>query len=86
MEQHESTIPLTFPPDSDLGIVEQFVIDRRYIPSGQGIAYGDNVEIYRDEIDNGLRMLHPKTGNVFYAFGSHLREKELFEFVKVVIA
>ena len=54
--------------------------------AGQGIAYGDNVEIYRDEMDNGLRMLHPKTGNTFYAFGSHLREKELFEFVKVVIA
>lgn len=33
MEQNKSTISLTFPPDSDLGIVEQFVIDRRYIPS-----------------------------------------------------
>lgn len=57
----------------------------KILHAGQGIEYGDNVEIYRDEIDNGLRMLHPKTGNVFYAFGSHLREKELFEFVKVVI-
>lgn len=52
--------------------------------AGQGIECGDDVEIYRDEIDNGLRMLHPRTGNTFYAFGSHLREKELFEFVKVV--
>ena len=54
--------------------------------AGQGIEYGDDVEIYRDEIDNGLRILHPRTGNTFYAFGSHLREKELFEFVKVITA
>ena len=32
MEQHESTISLTAPPDSNWGKVEQFVIDRGYFP------------------------------------------------------
>jgi hypothetical protein len=54
--------------------------------AGQGIEYGDDVEIYRDEVRNHLVMLHPKTGNTFYTFGSHLRNKDLFEFVKVVVA
>ena len=51
--------------------------------AGQGMECGDDVEIYRDEINNHLTMLHPKTGKTFYAFGSHLRQKELFEFVKI---
>ena len=54
--------------------------------AGQGISHGDNVEIYRDEINGHLVMLHPKTGNTFHTFGSHLSEKELFEFVKVITA